>query len=159
MIIFFLEVPSHGKALLFMHCCNFKFIIRSLELCCAEMSHHIISQKSWTHNHTNVENSRFLNSLNAKSFLSVRHIMWHNDDMVDTRLQGCDALLIGLSWTAETRTVGGHKLYFYVSARLTTVHISVVVSNFYLWDKKSINTDMPQCLHRRTSGKYLSLSF
>lgn len=70
------------------------------------------------------------NSLCAKNFLSVRHILWHNDDMVDTRLQECDAQLIGLSWTAATRTVGGHRLFFYVSTKVTTVYISVVVSNF-----------------------------
>jgi len=70
------------------------------------------------------------NSLCAKSFLSVRHIMWHDDDMVDTRLQGCDALLIGLRWIAATWTVGGHKLFFYVSTKVTTTYISVVVSNF-----------------------------
>jgi len=34
--------------------------------------------------------------------------MWQNDDMVDTRLQGYDSVLIGLSWTAATQTVGGH---------------------------------------------------
>jgi hypothetical protein len=50
--------------------------------------------------------------------------------MVDTRLQGCDTLLIGLSWTAANQTVGGHKLFYYVSAKVTTVHISVAVSNF-----------------------------
>jgi hypothetical protein len=72
------------------------------------------------------------NSLCAKIFLSVRHIMWHSDDMVDTRLQGCDALLIGLSWTAAAWRVGGHKLFYYVSAKVTTVYISVVVSNLSL---------------------------
>jgi hypothetical protein len=45
--------------------------------------------------------------------------------MVDTRLQECDAVLIGLSWTAETLTVGGHKHFCYVSETVTTVHISV----------------------------------
>jgi hypothetical protein len=53
--------------------------------------------------------------------------MWYNDDMVDTRLQECDALLIGLSWTAETLTVGGHKHFYYVSETVSRVHISVVV--------------------------------
>jgi hypothetical protein len=56
----FLEISSHGRAFLIMHCCNFKFIIYFLELCCAEMSHHIIFQKSWAHNHTTVEISKFL---------------------------------------------------------------------------------------------------
>jgi len=49
--------------------------------------------------------------------------------MVDTRNQGCDALLIGRSWTAVTWRVGSHKLFYYVSAKVTTVYISVVVSN------------------------------
>jgi hypothetical protein len=74
------------------------------------------------------------NSLCAKIFLSVRHIILHSDDMVDTRLQGCDVLLIGLSWIAATQTVGDHnKLFCYVSAKVTTVYISVVVSNFESW--------------------------
>jgi len=53
--------------------------------------------------------------------------MWHKDGMIDKRLQGCDILLIGLSWTAATWTVGGHKLFYYVSAKVTIVYISVVV--------------------------------
>ena len=126
-LILFLEISSHGKALLFMHYCGFKFIIRSLELCCAEMSHHIIFQKSWAHNHTLWKPQVSCNSQCANIFHSVRHIMWHNDCMVDKRLQGCDTLLTGLSWTAATRTVGGHKLFYYVSAKVTILHISVVV--------------------------------
>jgi len=55
--------------------------------------------------------------------------MWHNDGMVGKRLQGCDTLFIGLSWTAATRTVGGHKLFYYVCAKVTTIYISVVVQN------------------------------
>jgi hypothetical protein len=76
-----------------------------------------------------VETSTFL-QLCVNIFLSVTPIMWYNDDMVDTRLHGCDALLIGLSLTAKTLTVGGHKHFYYVNETVTTVHISVVVSNF-----------------------------
>jgi hypothetical protein len=41
-----------------------------------------------------------------------------------------DTVLIGLSWAAETTIVGGHKLFFHVSEKVKTVHISVVVTNF-----------------------------
>jgi len=84
--------------------------------------------------------------------------MWPNDDMVDktsgmwcsvdwTELDCCNPNTGRPKSLPLCQYESDNSLYFSSSFK------------FCLWDTKSINTDMPQCLHRRTSGKYLSLSF